>query len=502
MRLLLLLCACLSANVTFAQHGTGPDWAAPAPLPLAHAGAGQRGALYNNMVVTSTGRIVVVTQEYDAATNALLGAYLTTSDDEGQTWSAPQLVEPMAMLIGGADPKLALDSEDHIYLLFSARQPAGLYCSKYDSDLNLLIDTVQVAPAFQFTSWYPHLTVDGQDRLHAIWHEGNHKQGEQTECYYARSLDGGLSWSTPVMLSTDDGRHSAFPRAQFDAAHGDQLAIVWRDSVGPQNWDIRMVTSTDGGASWSAPQVVVQSPHNDSDPDLVIDPEGRWHLFFHRYPVGNAFNGAAVWYGFSDDGGQNWMPDGWRKLSDEGVRSHLLEGNRYDEWHDRLWAVWKDERDAPGGGPDIALSYSNDGGLTWSAPEFATDEGDWAVGYKSMYLMPDGRPALNYELHDPTGGTPNRVYFRLRALDPATSTYAAPAPANWSAWPNPTSGRVQLALPDGLPRRLRLYTPEGRLLHEADLSGAAPAINLSAWPAGLYLLEVEGLGVQRIVRLR
>ncbi len=492
---LLIVWCCLSGSELLAQHGTGPLWSDGVALPLATPDAKQRGTLYNNIVVMSDGRIVVATQEYHPTTGTLTGVYLVSSEDEGQTWSAPMLVEPISMLIGGANPRLARDSEDHLYVLFTAKVPAGIFCSKYDSELTLLIDTARVSPAFQYTHWAPHLTVDGQNRLHAIWHEGNHKAGEQAEVYYARSIDGGQSWSAPLMLSTDDGRHSAFPRAQFEAAQGDQLAIAWRDSIGEGDWDILMARSDDGGQSWSAPQTLVASPHNDSDPDLVIDPTGRWHLFFHRYPKNDPFFGAAVWYGHSDDGGQSWSPTNWYRLSEQGKRSHLLEGNRYDLVHDRLWCTWKDERDGPAS-PDIMCSWSDDGGQTWAPPEFASDEGDEAVGFKAMSLFPDGRPALNYEV-TVAGTDQTRVLFRQRALN-ATATEKITPSDSWQVYPNPVADQLWLSLPDNRTRRVRLYTCHGQLVRETQTTHPLFSLELKALPTGIYFLQVEGLGMKKL----
>jgi len=143
--------------------------------------------VYNKVVVTSTGKVVVLTNELDTDSGQLLGSYFTTSMDSGQTWSAPLQVIPMTWVIGGNSPKIAIDPNDRIYVLFAAKLPAGLFVSKYDSNLNLLIDTVQIAPSFQYTHWTPHITVDAQGRLHVIWHEGDHKKGEQSEVYYCRA---------------------------------------------------------------------------------------------------------------------------------------------------------------------------------------------------------------------------------------------------------------------------------------------------------------------------
>ncbi|HXG00764.1 MAG TPA: exo-alpha-sialidase [Bacteroidota bacterium] len=437
-----LLFGFLAAH-SLAQHGVGPQWGAEVPLPLYNSGASQRGVLFNNMVVSSRGRVFISTVELNPSTQTILGNYLTYSDD-GTTWSSPVPIAAMSRVVGGSSPKLAIDSNDVLYVMFTSRNPAALYCVRYDTSLTPLSDTLRIAsPTLYSTFSSTHLTVDGRNRLHAIWHEGNMEMGETVESFTCRSTDGGLHWSTPVRLSNLDGRHSAFPRGEFETAFGDTLAIAWRDSALPPNkWDVQMAVSTNGGASWTSPIVVVGTAHYESDPDIVIDSFNRIHLFYHQYPAGNPFWGANIRYLWSDNLGASWSAEQQVSSIGDSMRSHLTEGNRYDARRNVLWCMWKDERDFFQGQAraDIMVSYSTDRGAHWSSPEFVTDWDTLSVGFKAATLHPDGAYSTNYEVIPTLPNAPMRVYFRKR--QPVITHVTQPPELAASFWlgqnyPNP-----------------------------------------------------------------
>jgi hypothetical protein len=407
-------------HASYAQHGVGPQWGPEVALPRAHAGSNQRGQLFNNMVITSSGRVIIVTTESNPANaNQIFGHYFTYSDDGGKTWlTPPKKFTPTSLAIGGSSPKLMIDDADVVYVLWTAKSPAAIFCSRLDANLNVLTDSVRVAAKVKYDNFSTHMTIDRRNRLHALWHEGNLDLGHISEVYYSRSIDRGLSWSRPIMLSADDGRKSAFPHAEFETA-GDTLAIPWRDSVSvSEKWNVIMTTSIDGGANWSAPQSVVAGNNIDSDPDLVVDTFNRLHLFYHQYPTGNAHAGANIRYAYSDDLGATWNPSSFRQLSESGIRSHLLEGSRYDPARNVLWTTWKDERDFFRGQAraDMKVAYSLDRGATWlpSPPEFSTDWDTLTIGFKAAAIFPNGDFAVNYEVSYEAGGAARTVYFRKR----------------------------------------------------------------------------------------
>lgn len=411
--IIILIFFCAEA---IAQHGVGSDWGTETAIPKFDPLKTQRGVLFNNMAVSTTGRIFVLTTESNPLNGIISGNYLYYSDDGGSTWTSPLLFTPAQLVIGASPMKLAMGSDNILHIFWSAKNPSALYYSRYDQNLNLLADTIRVGSRVLYNEFAAHLTTDANNRLHAIWHEGSTSSPNTTEVYYSRSTNGGTNWSAVQRLSSNDGRHSAFPRAQFDAAQGDTLAIAWRDSINTgQQWDIYMSVTTNGGVNWSAPFPAVTGNSLDSDPDIIIDAQNRIHLAYHQYPFGNPFNGANIRYSFSDNLGASWHNGTFSQISQTGMRSHLIEGNRYDPVRNILWMVWKDERDFSGGNAkaDIVISYSTNRGASWSIPEFATDRDSMSVGFKAGSLLPGGELALNYEVTTPANLL--QVYFRKRS---------------------------------------------------------------------------------------
>jgi hypothetical protein len=159
--LIVVAVACMASR-SFPQHGVGPLWGAEVPLPRFNASANQRGVLYNNMVVTSTGRIIISTTESNPTNpNQIYGHYLTYSDDGGQHWlTPPRRFTPTDLVTGGSSPKLALDENDTLYVLWTGVNPAAIFCSKLDANLNVVTDSVRVASAINYNSFATHFTID------------------------------------------------------------------------------------------------------------------------------------------------------------------------------------------------------------------------------------------------------------------------------------------------------------------------------------------------------
>jgi hypothetical protein len=494
-------------TTNFAQHGVGPYWGPEVALPRAHAGSNQRGQLFNNMVITSSGRVIIVTTESNPANpNQIFGHYFTYSDDGGNTWlNPPKKFMPATLTIGGSSPKLMIDDADVVYVLWTAKSPAAIFCSRLDANLNVLTDSVRVATKVKYDNFSTHMTIDRRNRLHAMWHEGNLDLGHISEVYYSRSTDRGLSWSRPLMLSADDGRKSAFPHAEFETA-GDTLAIPWRDSVSvSEKWNVIMATSIDGGANWSAPQPVVTGNHIDSDPDLVLDSFNRIHLFYHQYPTGSAHTGANIRYAYSDDLGATWNPSAFRQLSENGIRSHLLEGSRYDPARHVLWTTWKDERDFFRGQSraDMKVAYSLDRGATWlpNPPEFSTDWDTLTIGFKAAAIFPDGDFAVNYEVSFESGGAARTVYFRKRqGVVTGVQQPALETPQSYSLeqnYPNPfnPSTVISFQLPVNSHVALKVFDVNGRevtTLVEGNLEAGNHVVPFAPRDvaAGLYFYQL------------
>lgn len=508
-----LIAAAVVWSHTFSQsghHGIGPWWGAEVPLPTFNPNVNQRGVLYNNMVVTSTGRVIISTTETNPLNpNQVYGHYFNYSDDGGTTWlPTPIRFTPTDLVIGGSSPKLMLDRNDTLYVVWTSVNPPAIFCSKLDATLNIIMDSVRVSGALNYNSFATHCTIDRYDRLHVMWHEGNMNLGQVVEAYHARSTDRGRTWSSVQLISQNDSRHSAYPHAQFDNG-GDTLAIAWRDSVGGSSkWDVYVVTTTNGGQTWNPPVPVITGIDADWDPDILVDSNNRIHLFYHKYPNTLPHQNANVRYQYSDNIGVTWnlpaQPTNGQ-LSEIGKRSHLVEGSRYDAQRNVLWVTWKDERDfnyATGNeAGDMMVAYSTDRGNTWSVPEFATDAGDSSLAFKAGALFPNGDYGVNYEMMASSGGS-IRVFFRKRVGVVTSHQEDNDVPRAFALlqnYPNPFNpstripfsiravGNVTLKVYDILGREVRTLVNENLQAGSYEVT-----FNAEGLASGVYLYRLQG----------
>ncbi len=97
-----------------------------------------------------------------------------------------------------------------------------------------------------------------EDTVHVVWEDDRHLVEEEcnSEIYYARSLDGGITWEPEVRL-TGMSMWSVSPKIDL---RGSEIAIVWKDErdspldcgvIGPMPLgEIYYARSMDGGTTW------------------------------------------------------------------------------------------------------------------------------------------------------------------------------------------------------------------------------------------------------------
>ena len=89
----------------------------------------------------------------------------------------------------------------------------------------------------------------------------------KTRAFFARSTDGGATWSTPVTLNDQNAKNDQFfTRLAVDEATG-ALVVIYYDTIndpGRLKTDLWMQTSTDHGASWSSAVQVTTSETDET----------------------------------------------------------------------------------------------------------------------------------------------------------------------------------------------------------------------------------------------
>jgi hypothetical protein len=141
--------------------------------------------------------------------------------------------------------------------------------------------------------------------------------------YFDKSLDGGVTWGTDVIVTSQPGgwnfdipgiyRCDGFPTTMCDISNSPyrgHVYIVFSDQRnGVDDTDVFFVESTDGGSIWSSPVPVVDElwPAHQFFPWSTIDPvTGNIYVVFYdrRFTSGDA---TDVYVAMSEDGGDNWI---------------------------------------------------------------------------------------------------------------------------------------------------------------------------------------------------
>ncbi len=220
-RLLLVWSGGQSGEITFssveaASAALASDWARPVRLP-----SPQPSGSSPDILSAPDGTIYVI---YAVPLNEFRGIYLTRSTDGGLTWAEPQRV---------------IDA-----------QAAGWS----------MVDK-------------PRLALSENGSLHVLWTEFTLPGGLGPQAmYYARSDDGGLSWSNPATVSDNPVYWS-----QMVSLGGNSLHRIWQELS-----DVRTTlwheTSTDNGATWQRTAPVSIFGDALGQPGLAWDRDGRLHL--------------------------------------------------------------------------------------------------------------------------------------------------------------------------------------------------------------------------------
>ena len=198
-------------------------------------------------------------------------------------------------------------------------------------------------------SYDPAIAVDSSNNIHMVWCDytpGN------SEIYYKRSTDGGLTWSDSQRLIWNSG-NSSYPAIAIDS--NNNLHVMWHDWT-PGNWEIYYKRSTDGGSTWNATKRITWTSSDSYDPEIAIDSNNNLHVVWYDSTPGN----YEIYYKRSTDGGSTW---GATKRLTWNSSNSIHPAIAIDS-NNNLHVVWWDS--TPGNW-EIYYKRSTDGGLSWGA---------------------------------------------------------------------------------------------------------------------------------------
>jgi hypothetical protein len=193
---------------------------------------------------------------------------------------------------------------------------------------------------------YPSVSVTGTT-VHVVWQDN---RDGNAEIYYKRSTDGGVNWEADTRLTNANG-NSWYPCC---AVSGQAVNIVWQEER-DGNREIYFKRSTDGGISWNADTRMTNDPSNSWNPSIGISGQAV-HIVWSDERDGN---GSEVYYKRSTDGGTTWGTD--TRLTNAPYGSNYSSVSVSGQV---VHIVWEDGRDF---NVDIYYKRSTDGGVSWGA---------------------------------------------------------------------------------------------------------------------------------------
>lgn len=191
-----------------------------------------------------------------------------------------------------------------------------------------------------------------------------------------RSIDDGGTWSSPVQLS-DAVDFTSLSGTSMSTDRNGVWVVAWTQQLPGSDSEVYFVRSIDDGASWSAPaplnEDAATDPYNDYDVELATDRSGNWVATWTR--------GSSVVSARSSDNGQTWSPYAYLG---PGFYGSSLATDREGNWV----VAWSNANGA-------YFSRSQDNGSTWTAPSLivSTEQnaGTLSLAVDSIVYLEQGR---------------------------------------------------------------------------------------------------------------
>jgi len=226
----------------------------------------------------------------------------------------------------------------------------------------------------------PWLTATRDGAVHAVWlgHDGGGVD-RNAEIGYARSADGGATWTAPVAIHdpADCPPDTRFCMDKPMIAAGPVPGKPAQEAVrvfysSETAGGMRMRSSTDGGKTWDAPVTAIEGAYGD----VAIDGKGRIHLVVAMAePRGAAAFGSpenTIAYTVSIDGKQ-FAPPVTVSAAGESIPFFFVNPTLAID-DQRGWTYVAYAAGTPDGKWDIQLAASHDSGKTWKRTRINDDE--------------------------------------------------------------------------------------------------------------------------------
>lgn len=402
--------------------------------------------------------------------------YYKRSTDNGNTWgndirltNASNLSWCPSAAVSGSFVHLvwhdSRDGNEEIY--YKRSTDAGL---SWGTDIRLTNSTGY--------SGTPCLAIS-DSILHVVWED---KRDGNSEIYYKRSRDAGMSWESDIRLTNAIGI-SEIPSVSVS---GNDVHVAWDDNR-DLNYEIYYKRSTDGGLSWDSDIRLTENVLS-SFFTCITSSENFVHIVW----IDTRFGNDEILYKRSIDGGNTWSID-TRLTNASGTSEYpnIIANGSF------LHLVWDDDRN-----PDYEIYYkrSVNNGNNWEPDVRLTN-------YKSLLkdfpAVAVSRSTVHIVWEETRQGDGWEIYYKK---NPSGNTVnieniSSEIPGEfllWQNFPNPfnpvTNIKFQILKSEFV--SVKVYDITGKKLIDLVNQKLSPGSyqvqwNAENYPSGIYWYSLE-----------
>jgi hypothetical protein len=341
--------------------------------------------------------------------------YFAKSLDRGKTWSRPNIrVSDTCLCDLGLHSCLTVDDVGTIYGAWTDRRrddggedEYDIYFSSSTNGGETWSQNVRVNDSSRKDKVITSMTVAPDQSVCVVWTDWRHGTSDE-DVYFARSTDGGQTWTDPN-IRVDDGRDGDQRDADICADQWGNLYVGYAYASDYGRFHVYLVRSTDYGETWSSPAKQIDDGRvaDNDDISLKVAPSGLYAAW--RMYGGGMDN---IVFSKSTDGGETWSrpvirvdhigPGLWSEKPDLAIGK---DGTLYVTW--ARWDVYEDPF------PDVFFGMSTDEGQTWTNPSIRVNDVQFQTQYFSKLVLGSDQTAY-LVWQDSRGGEDksiNGIYF-------------------------------------------------------------------------------------------